>query len=591
MGYEKGENKSTNDLAVTESNGDLLEIEQYIDGLKSFVSSCETPLTLSIQGKWGAGKSSIMKLLQNALEGKDDSNSKNSGSNGAKQVIKTLYFNTWQYSQINENLYENFITYLISNIIESKYGRLKKAENKYLYKEKILPLLKPILDFGLSKLHIPNDFLEVIQKGSDTIYEQILTARLSQIEMLDEYKEKFSKLIQDALPETNPNSRFVFFIDDLDRLSPDQALSLLEIIKLFLDVPNCVFILAIDYDVVIEGVRRKYGTHFSREKGQEFFDKIIQVPFNVPTYTYKIGKLMEAGIDPNTLDNFNQVVAFTSKCTENNPRTIKRVLNSYNLMKAIFNYENENVAIKKSYHTCLYLIQCIQHTYNELYIFLIQNWNSVKENLDKNDSSMDYCDDLEKYLAPYNLSELRRNKIIDIYEELITIHLKKYPKLRMIFTEALNNSARSNNLTNTGASVSEITLQCSPELPESSPVSSVADAFVESVSFILNHLKPEAPLSNFTVWLLPLNDAPWYRSDQKPNRTDSFRACTLINDRKYIVGTSSSTDAKIRRIKKFYSACASDGVSIVWSNDKETVLELPLINSEIPVKMDSSDIN
>ena len=53
----------------------------------------------------------------------------------------------------------------------------------------------------------------------------------------------------------------------------------MEIVKLFLDVPKCVFILAIDYDVVIEGVRRKYGNDFSKEKGKDFFDKIIQVPF------------------------------------------------------------------------------------------------------------------------------------------------------------------------------------------------------------------------------------------------------------------------------------------------------------------------
>ena len=60
--------KSNNDEIIDCIGKDKLEITQYINGLNKFIINCETPLTLAIQGKWGTGKTSIMKLLQEELE-------------------------------------------------------------------------------------------------------------------------------------------------------------------------------------------------------------------------------------------------------------------------------------------------------------------------------------------------------------------------------------------------------------------------------------------------------------------------------------------------------------------------------------------
>ena len=42
---------------------DEFEIEDYIGGLAEFIEECNTPLTLSIQGSWGTGKTSIMNMV------------------------------------------------------------------------------------------------------------------------------------------------------------------------------------------------------------------------------------------------------------------------------------------------------------------------------------------------------------------------------------------------------------------------------------------------------------------------------------------------------------------------------------------------
>jgi regulator of replication initiation timing len=93
---------------------------------------------------------------------------------------------------------------------------------------------------------------------------------------------------------------FVFLIDDLDRCLPENTLKMLESIKLFLDVPSCAFVLAVDDDVVERGVVHHYRDYLSiyHSKdtadakgvlqhelpitGHEYLEKMIQLPMRLP---------------------------------------------------------------------------------------------------------------------------------------------------------------------------------------------------------------------------------------------------------------------------------------------------------------------
>ena len=73
------------DKPVSNSTEDLFVVSRYVDGLCSFVRSCDTPMTISIQGDWGSGKTSMMNMMKKELE-KD---------------IWPIWFNPWQFSQFN----------------------------------------------------------------------------------------------------------------------------------------------------------------------------------------------------------------------------------------------------------------------------------------------------------------------------------------------------------------------------------------------------------------------------------------------------------------------------------------------------------
>jgi predicted KAP-like P-loop ATPase len=91
-------------------------------------------------------------------------------------------------------------------------------------------------------------------------------------DILQTYRDRFAKLVQKVLQ--SPRDKLVIMIDDLDRVRPVRALEMLESIKNFVDVPGCVFVLAVDYGVILQGVADRLGREAQLTHGKSYFDKI-----------------------------------------------------------------------------------------------------------------------------------------------------------------------------------------------------------------------------------------------------------------------------------------------------------------------------
>ena len=72
------------DIPINKVQDDKFNIGKYINGLCTFITSCETPITISIQGDWGSGKTSMMSMIESKLSGRK---------------VLPIWFNTWQFSQ------------------------------------------------------------------------------------------------------------------------------------------------------------------------------------------------------------------------------------------------------------------------------------------------------------------------------------------------------------------------------------------------------------------------------------------------------------------------------------------------------------
>ncbi len=86
--------------------------------------------------------------------------------------------------------------------------------------------------------------------------------------------------------------KLIIFIDDLDRCEPPKSADVIEAINVFLDSPGCVFVLGMDSRAVIASIETKYEKMFTRLQhdspdhatlGRNFLEKIIQVPFAIPS--------------------------------------------------------------------------------------------------------------------------------------------------------------------------------------------------------------------------------------------------------------------------------------------------------------------
>lgn len=55
------------DKPVGSINQESLGVTDYVLALSEFIESCETPMTISIQADWGAGKTSMMNLVKEKL--------------------------------------------------------------------------------------------------------------------------------------------------------------------------------------------------------------------------------------------------------------------------------------------------------------------------------------------------------------------------------------------------------------------------------------------------------------------------------------------------------------------------------------------
>ncbi|MXV38043.1 hypothetical protein GO491_05035 [Flavobacteriaceae bacterium Ap0902] len=145
--------------------------------------------------------------------------------------------------------------------------------------------------------------------------------------------------------EKGSKKGFLFFIDDLDRINPPVAVQILELLKNIFDLEHCIFILAIDYDVVVKGLEPKFGkkTQENEREFRSFFEKIIQLPFTMPVGQYQVNNLILNGL--NSLSYFDnseipekekeEIVEISNLTVGSNPRAIKRLLNSLSLVKNI----------------------------------------------------------------------------------------------------------------------------------------------------------------------------------------------------------------------------------------------------------------
>lgn len=247
----------------------------------------EEPVSIGISGGWGVGKSSLVRMIESEFSAERE-----------KYVVVT--FNPWLYQG-----FEDARTALLQIVGDAV---LKQAKENAPLLKKAEGLLKRINLLRLAQLGgevaatlvtgVPVGLIGkslsalVDAVGDDSVSEGLSAAKelpASAKGLLNEAKpvslpqeiQALRNSLEELLKELDIT--LIVFVDDLDRCLPETTISTLEAIRLLLFLRRSAFVLAAD-DTFIRGAVRVHfkGTGISDDMATNYFDKLIQIPLQVP---------------------------------------------------------------------------------------------------------------------------------------------------------------------------------------------------------------------------------------------------------------------------------------------------------------------
>jgi hypothetical protein len=237
---------------------DKLERKHLCNILTDVVSFYgQSGCVLALGGEWGSGKTTFVKMWRQHLNNRE---------------FKTLYFNAWASDYTEDPLIA-----LIAELSElsADNGTINKiaAGAVRITASVLKSTLKGVLKkaTGIDADVISDAIDESIDNGKkylDKFEEQKTT--------LEEFKENLRKYIAENAGE-NP---IVFFVDELDRCNPHYAVAVLERIKHLFEIPNIVFVLAVNKKELSNAIQGYYGS--SKIDSDEYLRRFIDIDFILP---------------------------------------------------------------------------------------------------------------------------------------------------------------------------------------------------------------------------------------------------------------------------------------------------------------------
>ena len=388
------------DVPRKHTQEDLFGIQVYQNALIRYIKLTDTPITIALQGEWGSGKTSLMNLLKYHLCDVDAS------------PYFPIWINTWQYSLMKTP--SQTIMSILEGII-NQIGALNPSKQKWAEsRKKIGGIFKKMATVGTKiaagAVGIDGGLVDELVEGDESAQSDIV-----------QLKQEIGEMIGQILTENPSKKGFTFYIDDLDRIDPPVAVEILELLKNIFDLEHCVFILAIDYDVVIKGLKPKFGelTDKNEREFRSFFDKIIQLPFSMPVASYNVDTFLvdalskiefftkEELADTALAENLSEI---TRLSVGTNPRSLKRLTNTLALISIIY---EEQKGMQASSGTQLdklinYALVCIQIAYPYIY-------NQLSEEPDYKKWNSKIASKLK--LRPLNEDEIERLNATEEFDE------------------------------------------------------------------------------------------------------------------------------------------------------------------------------
>ncbi len=280
-------------LSDNETVVDMLNNRAIAKTVADLIKECDDrPISIGIHGDWGAGKSSILAMVE-------DEFSKN------KDDIECIRFNGWKHQG-----FEDAKIALMSSIISELSKKRKLSEKakdilKKLWKSinwlsvaKTAGTVALSVATGIPPIGILCNLMdnlkgsigdkEKVSNAIESLGSYLTDAKVFEDNSLAKEFSEFQGSFEVLLTESKIK-KLVVLIDDLDRCLPKVTIETLEAVRLFMFSKSTAFVIAADETMIEYAVRNHFpdfpdggdirtGFEYSRR----YLEKLIQVPFRIP---------------------------------------------------------------------------------------------------------------------------------------------------------------------------------------------------------------------------------------------------------------------------------------------------------------------
>jgi len=349
----------------------------------------DTPLTVGIYGPWGSGKTSLMQMILSGLD---------------EHRCIPVWFDAWRYAQ-NDTLWRALLLAVVEELrlfverddawlrdaigyqnrrnpdgkqigtdeaaLEAERAtrtarldelgdrlyrsveRTEPGEVQFRWDEAGKLAAGTVIRAGLEFIPVVKHINQVVDAAHAAAGGEDYGERLSrlfqrqqvqiyreQVRSLEQFYRELKQVVQAWV--TDLDRRLVVFIDDLDRCLPEQAVGVLEALKVFLDARGCIFVLGVDREIIEHGIRVRYkefalatdaAAGIFPVAGRDYLEKIVQIPFELPPLdanviqTFLRSRL--PAVPTLSAEDAGHVAALMTAGLLRNPRKVKRTFNTF----------------------------------------------------------------------------------------------------------------------------------------------------------------------------------------------------------------------------------------------------------------------
>ena len=358
----------------------LFDFDVVAEALAAFLlRETDGAKILGLHGPWGSGKTTLMNAVRRKI-----------GDTLTKDSAVFIDFNAWKFQE-RQTLWRALVLRVLGELrkfqdkveeieeMEQSLYRAFEVEERGPWRLNSRALITEVISIALSlfKLGFVGEALKKapgwlkavfpgekgpenggqgetlinakrVEKLVGVLEQSTITRHVQHVRSLEQFLERFQELIS----KISDDGKLIFvFVDDLDRCLPEEALEVFEAIKLFLDAKGCAYIVALDRDVIRNGLAVRYSAPGEAAQGQslidadEYIEKTISLSFDVPRLSdADVLELIEE-FDPGVqLNEINRRLIFAG--LSHNPRRVKRFMNTLSLQLQIAKLLEESTGNK-----------------------------------------------------------------------------------------------------------------------------------------------------------------------------------------------------------------------------------------------------